>query len=259
VGGFGNNLFQIALSKRIESLGYKVKFDLSSKKRIRLELKDIPELNDYFSQRVASWTLFFPSPIGNQSKLSAGILKYILGLKLHIDLRSEGKEPEDLSGRRFLTGYWQTLENAKHLGSFNFFNQSEIKGTIGIHVRRGDMILNINNPLDGFFRKSIQLIQEQNPNQDFKISVITDDASYCSEILQLGTDFTVIYGGTTLEDFLSLISNEYLILSRSTFSWWAGYLSKGNIFYPIPWNLDKNVNDSSIIPSHWVGVTTDNL
>jgi len=259
LGGFGNNLFQIAFSKKIEAMGYQVKFDISSKKRGKLELRNIPELNDFFISRVAVWTKFFPSPIGVNHRWSAIIIKYILGLKLYIDLASNGNEPEDFDGGFFLSGYWQNLENAKHLGDINYFEQSELKGTIGIHVRRGDMISNISNPLDGYFRKSLQIIQEQNPGEEFKVLVFTDDAPYCSQVLKLGTDFILIQGGSTLEDFLYMISTEYLILSRSTYSWWAGFLSKGEIYSPTPWDLDGKVMDSTVIPTHWVTVSTENL
>ena len=259
VGGFGNNLHQIAFSKKIESMGYQVKFDISSKKRAQIEIIEIPELRNFFERRVAGWTRFIPSPTGNRRRLSAILIKYIQGLKLHIDLSSNGHEPENLKGGYFLTGYLQNIENAKYLGNVNFFKKNELKGAIGIHVRRGDMISNIDNPLDSFFRKSLQIIDQKNQGKKLEILIFTDDAEYCSKFLKLGRDFTLIQGGNTLDDFLSMISTEYLILSRSTFSWWAGFLSKGEIYCPSPWDLDQKVRDSSIIPPYWIKVPVDNF
>jgi len=257
LGGFGNNLYQIAFAKKIESMGYRVKFDISAKKRAQLEIKEIPELNEYFKTRVANWTRFFPSPSGKNKRWSVIVIKYFLRLKIHIDLASNGKEPEDFPAGYFLTGYWQNLENARYLGSIRYFEQSKLLGTIGIHVRRGDMISNVIYPLDSYFRKSLRLIEEQNPGDDFKVFVFTDDPSYCSQVLQLGRDFTLVQGGTTLDDFLFMISTEYLILSRSTFSWWAGFLSKGEIYTPTPWNLNLRFRDSTNIPTHWVSVSSE--
>ena len=254
IGGFGNNLFQVSLAKKIESIGYNVKFDISIKKTAHLELYKIPELQDYVQHRVAKWTRYFPSPIGPRSSLSRFFIRNILGLQPYIDLTSNGVEPKDFSKGYFLSGYWQNIDNAAFFGNLVFFERPLNENLISVHVRRGDMVSNIEVPLDGYYKRAVLKILAEHPDEKFQVNVFTDDLSYCSQNLDLGCDFEIIQGGSTLEDFIGMISSEYLVISRSTFSWWAGYFSSGFIYYPVPWSLDQQFSNIDVIPPNWVGV-----
>lgn len=251
IGGFGNNLFQVSTGFAFENLGYQVKFDLSAVKDKRLEILDIPILGDYFSDRIAPWTKFMPSPVGRLGWFSKCFSKYFLGATPWIDLTSNGALPSDYGTNYFISGYWQSIEIARNLPKFDYFSGDVKNNKVAIHVRRGDMITNINHPMDAYFRTCLKQIISEHPDTFFEVVVFTDDQEYCNTKLDLGQSFEVRNGGSTLEDFLGLIEAEYLIMSRSTFSWWAGFFSKGNVFSPIPWDTSRPFDDEIILPKYW--------
>jgi len=254
LGGFGNNLFQVALARRLESLGYEVKFDISAKKRAKLELLEIPSLSSYVEARIANWTRFIPNPIGKNARLSKFIIENIFALKLFISLQSNGSEPEVFQNGLFLTGYWQNLNNASYLQLAEMPIRQVSSGMIAVHVRRGDMIVNFLHPLDRYYRDAVNEIRGLQSGVTPYVKVFTDDATYCSKELNLGCDFKVVEGGTTISDFLEMISSEYLIISRSTFSLWAGYFSNGTVYCPSPWEVGSQEYDRCIFPSEWIRI-----
>jgi len=257
IGGFGNNLFQVSTGFAFEKLGYQVKFDISAVKGKKLEILDIPDLGDYFADRVARWTRFIPSPIGKWGRFTRCFSKYILGATPWINLDSDGSLPSDYENNYFISGYWQSLEIASHFPDFDYFNPGIKKNKVAIHVRRGDMIVNVTQPMDAYFRSCLAQIMIEHPHTNFNVTVYTDDYNYCKTKLEIGNSFEVKMGGSTLEDFLGLIDAEYLIMSRSTFSWWAGYLSKGNIFSPAPWDKTSHHDEREILLKKWTQITSN--
>ena len=125
IGGFGNNLFQIALAKRLEFRGYTVRFDVSAKKRERLEVLEFDDIGEYVGNRIASWTRFVPSLIGERANLSRFIFERVFRFQTHVDLDSCGVVPPILRRKVVLTGYWQSLESAQFLGKKSIKKQAQ--------------------------------------------------------------------------------------------------------------------------------------
>jgi Glycosyl transferase family 11 len=254
LGGFGNNLFQIALAKKLEIDGYTIEFDLSAKKCSHLELDEVPEIADFLRSRISKRSRFLPNLIGSRPRISKFIIKNLLRMEIIVDLSSNGNLPLKLPNRVFLCGYWQNIETAKFLPCPRSFKIATSKATIAIHVRRGDMQLNLDFPLDNFFRNALKQIHDSNPGTVFKIKVFTDDQQYCKKSLFLGYEFEVNEKGTTIEDFLGMLECEYLVISRSTYSWWAAYFSTGTVYCPLPWDVSGSYPDSNLILDHWKGI-----
>ena len=63
-------------------------------------------------------------------------------------------------------------------------------------------------------------------NKNFKFLAITDDINNCKNYV----DADDYQSNTKEQDFKLLMLSKYTILSRSTFSWWATFLSNTNIF-----------------------------
>ena len=254
LGGFGNNLFQIALAKKLEIDGYKIQLDISAKKGSHLELEEVPEFADFLRSRISKRSRFLPNLIGSRPRISKFIVQYLLRMEVIIDLSVNGNLPLKLPNRVFLCGYWQNLENAKFLPCPKSFNIATSKATIAIHVRRGDMQSNLDFPLDNYFRDALKQIHDSNPGAVFKIKVFTDDQQYCEKSLFLGYEFEINKKGTTIEDFLGMLECEYLVISRSTYSWWAGYFSAGTVYCPLPWDVNGINSDSKLISDRWMGI-----
>jgi len=66
-----------------------------------------------------------------------------------------------------------------------------------------------------------------------KIAIVTSDKND-PVVVQLQQEFSAkVFSGTAIEDFMTLRRSRNVLLSVSTFSWWAAFLSfADNIFYP---------------------------
>jgi len=82
--------------------------------------------------------------------------------------------------------------------------------------------------------------------------VFSDDMDWCKANLK-GSDFVFISTGKDyLDMFLMSLCNQKII-SNSTFSWWAAYLSPkgGEIIAPKDWIADPKIDDSHVCPWYW--------
>ena len=256
IGGLGNNLFQISLSRYLEDIGFTVKFDLSMSKDLQFSRFKYFQLEDYVESRVIKISRFLPGPGGSHpilakmTRIGSGARSCIL------DLSAAGNLILPDIEFKLLIGYWQRLQyTAKLVEDLRRQVKEEnrtVVQVISVHVRRGDM-LNTNDVLpDEFYRKAIK--QAHETLGPLKIRVITDDPEYCQNILNLGFDFEVFSSKNIDLDFHLLRESSCLVLSRSTFSWWAARLSDAIVFFPSPW--DKSTPDSEhlIIPETWIPI-----
>ena len=111
-----------------------------------------------------------------------------------------------------------------------------------IHVRRGDYVDNAIiaakfGPLEVPY-----FVEALRNSGASKVVIVSDDGDWCGEILapaiesELGICVEVARGGTFLEDFATLTRAETLVLSNSTFSWWAAFVGQQtSVIYPTPW------------------------
>jgi hypothetical protein len=252
ISGFGNNLFQLAAAHEMEKRGFRVMFDVSNVKKRHLEIFEIPEIYEYVNPRILRISRYCPSIIGKHSRFLRFPLKYVFGVNLWIDMTSVGKLPDKTGQNYLITGFWQRLTVAKHLPEISYFQRTTVPRKVALHVRRGDMVSNVQSPMDEYFKSCVLSILMENPGVDLSFFVYTDDSDYCLNNLDIGVAFKVILGGSTLDDFLGLIEAEYLVLSRSSYSWWAGFFSKGKVYAPLPWNPTMVQNDRLVFPGDWL-------
>lgn len=106
-----------------------------------------------------------------------------------------------------------------------------------IHVRGGDYLSTVSALPRSYYLNAIAQMKLLHGELDFY--AVTDDLNYCKYLLpkvkiigstpKLSSDpFMASHhrGGTILDDFAIINSAEYLIISSSTFSFWAAYLNK---------------------------------
>lgn len=106
---------------------------------------------------------------------------------------------------------------------------TEIKSSesVCITIRLGDFI---NNPIHQvcdieYFTKAIKLMNRLEPN--CKYFVFSDEIDKVKEIFDFGADVVFDKGDNDDYESLRIMSNcKHFIISNSTFSWWAEYLSK---------------------------------
>jgi hypothetical protein len=123
-----------------------------------------------------------------------------------------------------------------------------LKDYVGIHLRFGDYLSIENKRLLGelsvdFYKNSLDFFRIKNEN--LKVIVFTDDAEAASLKMKTIPNLTLTYAkdycGGIYEEFCLLTYLPHKIISNSTFSWWAGYLSHtdATVIAPDPMSLEQ--------------------
>ncbi|WP_051316174.1 alpha-1,2-fucosyltransferase [Algoriphagus vanfongensis] len=113
------------------------------------------------------------------------------------------------------------------------------------HIRRGDYLTTIFAEINSnavvpeeWFVNQLNYIKKEYSPENFK--VVGDDGNYlkyfCKK-LELDTSALI---QSPMEDFVKLMTSKYLIISNSSFAWWAAFL---------------NIHEDAVIiaPRNWVG------
>ena len=114
-------------------------------------------------------------------------------------------------------------------------------------MRGGDISIekNYKNPDKIFYHKIFKILAKKKIN--FKFHIFTDDVNFAKKFIKKLKikKYKIISGPkkfTNLEEFYLMQHYKYLIISRSTFSWWTSFLlnnKKKIIFAPKIWYRDN--------------------
>jgi hypothetical protein len=148
----------------------------------------------------------------------------------------------------------------EHAGRVESFND---RSFIALHVRRGDYVSNPEaTAVHGvtsinFFRKSLELASLLYPG--LEVIVFSDSPKEVKEEFAELSDLVfepALEPLSSLETLRVMSLAKCLIISNSTFSWWAAWLNnilgdQAHVIAPRPWfENDNNTND--LLPSHWI-------
>ena len=122
----------------------------------------------------------------------------------------------------------------------------ESRDAVGIHYRRGDYVGNPNYVFLDFeyYVRAARTLQ----GSYFDVIARSDDA------IGIKNMYNQICG-TEIEDFISLAECKENIISNSTYSWWAAYLSGGKVVAPKEWfagALAKRCSTKDLLPENWI-------
>lgn len=209
-----------------------------------------------------------------------------LKLPLRQDVRPDQNLPEmsnfdhlviPSDGRVYgLEGYRQSIKYLEPIRKqlqilFPVKKKEKTRDQIAIHIRRTDCIKT--NPVQRFFdpplncsldyyRASIKRLKKLHrlPRR-YPIVVVTDDRKWCQDHLsEIDPEAELSSEGTLADDFLTLVSSRYLVISNSTFSLWGGLLSRADqIIAPsFWWHPDNKIvyligsDRQHLCPSDWL-------
>ena len=255
LGGLGNQLFQTAALLKYRRHKEKVIIsflgDIHIPKRVNC-LRSIFEIPDwlYFdnSKKINLSTKLF-------ARISAGLRfgSYfpLVGIN---DRNFNCKESHFLNKKiLFLDGYFNQNWNYSELKSL--FSTLKLKPTklnkkklnlcnqnVVIHIRGGDFLSidKLNICKFDYYKKSIEYFLSKGLNS---FIVISEDQRYGEEIIKgLKMCFTdlqisIIKSDSIKNDFNVIRSSKLAILSNSTFSWWASFLSTSKKEFLVPSNF----------------------
>ena len=124
---------------------------------------------------------------------------------------------------------------------------------VGIHLRFGDYLTAENRKVLGelpvsYYDKAINLMRD---GQGFcNLVIFTDDLNAARAKLSVIPNITLYFANDlcsgAYEEFILLTFLNRKIISNSTFSWWAGYLSNSDaeVIAPLPMSLEQNDGSS---------------
>ena len=242
IGGFGNNLFQINKGFDLSQKGYNVKY------------------NDYFVKdnffsRLLGWSVHkndFSQELFSRINIDSSfriidlfylIYFFILKKLFNINIQSFDWEPDT----RVQVGYWQDsfVINKSFLNLFksSYFNYDgsvpklccsqwflEFKDYLVLHARLGDFSESIQLP----YQYYADCILESNIKN---VMVVTDTPQFISYLTtylcEIGWKGSVINcpGNSVYEDFMYLANSSHLVMSNSTFCYWASQVLPVPVVY----------------------------
>ena len=242
IGGLGNQLHQIALGLFLEQQGYRVSFDISARNLSPTVQKINSELSHFVEARIERSSRFIPSSLGRFKRIARVIWKLRHpSYDLVIDETAYGPDLIDFSRNIHLVGYFQRYEYANIVKmKFAKYNENsdEVQPRIAIHIRLGDYAGLPSELPFSYYRHLISLFRTNPRFGNFPIHIISNDPNSCMKAL---SDFKFLhYSSSTDEydDFEFLRQSKVLAISKSSFSWWSGFLSELEVYYPHPWDFD---------------------
>ena len=262
-GGFGNQIFQYSFAKYLESVGFKVLYNLSffkssnysnnvtERKFLLKELSCkideasniLQQLSDKLNYVINSKKIKKNFPFINNY-----IYQYFKEKDYDKDL-----EYKDFAIINNFDGYWQN--NLHHLKTqkeslLNIFdiNYKDIdslnNNKILIHVRRQDYLkLEINLP-ENYYKNCIDLLKKE--FEELEFDIFTDDKDWVLN-QNVFSGYRKIYGEDIdpIDSFKKMLCYKHFIIANSTYSYLAAFFGEkqnSKILMPYRWSMKKNKN-----------------
>lgn len=268
-GGMGNQMFEYACARamQIRNRGYGLVLDLSEMEHeingraYGLDAFQIPkDVRILKSHRYDKYARSKNQVLRVFQKLFPEMIYRLYAKKnvfLWDDMEYRAAEI-DSSRDVYLNGYWQSsryLKDAKNqiLSDFTFTTQlseeqmhlkKQIQNSesVCVHIRLGDYLKDRNYQVCSreYYIKGMETVRDKYPNARFY--VFSDDIAKASQMLFERKDMDVVCtGGSPSEriDMELMSCCRHFVISNSSFSWWAQYLS-------------KNENKIVCAPSKWM-------
>ena len=114
---------------------------------------------------------------------------------------------------------------------------------IGIHVRRTDALqAEFHDHTPNYFLQAWRQIVIDHGIEDPETVIVSDDREWCKKhLLKLIPRSRLSSQDNAVEDFWELAASTYKIISASTFSWWASFVSDITtkaVLIPKPWHIE---------------------
>lgn len=278
-GGLGNQMFQYALYKKLESMNKDVAFDTSffrSKQKLReLEIG----VFDVQYKSITDTEAAYIRGYGYQDTIIDKI-KYKLKPSKYTSYVDtiESYQPKVLEmDNVYLCGYWQSekyFKDIRHiiLEEFTFpvevrkrtqelCEQMKRENSVSIHVRRSDYLTEQNAKVYGnictekYYENAIAYIEIQIENPYYY--VFTDDLEWARGYFS-GNNYTIVdqnRGKDSYADMYLMSQCKHNIIANSSFSWWGAWLNQNpdkQVLAPKKWfhNHDKE----EIVCQDWIRI-----
>lgn len=278
-GGLGNQMFQYALYRRMQSLGKDVRLDTSYYRsgqvlrEFELEQLGLPMeiLPDAEVGRLRGF--------GYHPSLAERLAYKVQGARIKIyEDTLDRYQPEILDMEDvYLRGYWQSeqyfLEIASEIREVYDLHptlgaakrecldliQSTNRTPVSLHVRLGDYLDPQNTHVyagictETYYRNAVEYMRERVENPLF--IVFSDNMEQASRMIQ-GADVYYVRpeeGGSSFSDLYLMTQCRHHILANSTYSWWGAWLTeREDTIVTAPERWFAHIMNPDVICDRWV-------
>ncbi|XP_071165714.1 galactoside 2-alpha-L-fucosyltransferase Sec1-like isoform X1 [Mytilus edulis] len=243
----GNNVTPVV----IEGTGLWDCFDLPIKMGRKSDFKDSRILTEY---RPGYYT---PRLTKLDSKEKSYIQGYLQSFKYFDHVKAE------LLHKHFIFKPQYANKAKEFLADTRKKLNKEHAVTIGVHVRRGDLVRQNRKgyavPHIPYFYRAMNYFRRK--YTDVLFIICTNDYHWSMDNLDDGPDiYYSPYYSASLNGYLDLAilgSMDHMIMSAGSFSWWAGYLTGGTVIYFHGYPRENTVmgnttNKPDYYPPNWV-------
>jgi glycosyl transferase family 11 len=265
IGGLGNQLHQLAFARWLEErTARECWFDISYCPPGNPGLLHLDRLGPWVSLRLVRSSRHWPTPTERLGRP----LRVLLGpRRIVCDFTSTGPEDIALDEPAWWFGCWQRAKYADVVlpdvsDALEVGDGLAREATIGIHVRRGDMLGTPGEVPAGWFKHAVGQLRAdigQTGNAP-GVCVWSDDPDWCRMELDLGLPFEIAAPGPALQHLAALSRCRALVISRSTFSWWAARIATelgATVVYPSPWSTGAPELERAVVPQSWRALPMD--
>lgn len=162
-------------------------------------------------------------------------------------------------------GYWQshdyfaavTSDVGDRLHEWLALGKESRTASCGVHVRRGDYVNDAGaaatlgaQPV-GYYRRGIARMKQAGITN---FTVYTDDREWVADHL-LSDDVQLAPESDAMSDFKGLANSAAVIMSNSSFSWWAAYLASRRgapVVGPASWFKNESLNATRLMREEWM-------
>lgn len=261
-GGLGNQLFQFAYALHLGRQGERVSLDISCLRHGVPAIFGVPLIGEQARQMVLPGTRFIPSPSGRLPLIGKLSRKACGPGPIVLDEWPPGPVPDPDVAPAWWFGYWQRLRYAEAVIPL-LRTGLAIEPSPGpadhrrpavarVHVRRGDYAGNPRELPAEWYRSALDVAHAA-AGDVVETEIVTNDPEWCRRNLDLGRVHGIRPPGTALEDLRALATADFVVISRSTFSWWAAAVSDATVVAPYPWFPRMPPAASQVlIPQGWL-------
>jgi hypothetical protein len=254
-------LFQFSYALNLAEQDSRVSLDLSHVRRGVPAIFEVPLIGDRARQMALPVTRFIPSPSGRLPLLGKLSRMAMRPGRMVLDKSAQGADPSSSVRPAWWFGYWQRLSYAKAVipllrgglapHGANGDHPPGRPAIARIHVRQGDYAGNPCELPAEWYRRALEMVYALGGNR-IVTQVVTNGPEWCRQNLNLDRPYEILPTGTALEDMRVLAASDFLVISRSTFSWWAAAISDAIVVAPDPWSPTMKRNHNQVIfPSTW--------
>ena len=278
-GGLGNQMFQIALGKKLEHLNKIVQYDINSIES-RVEVSNMTKSYDVFD---ISLDIADSKDIEKLSDMHSSICdrirRKIFGCKsTYYSEKRFGDEDKNIYDfdNAYLDGYWQSVNYFNDcskiivdLFKFKPFVDNQNKeyeniilsseNSVSIHVRLGDYCTKENVKdfgnicTDEYYSNSIRYFQNRFKKVNF--CIFSNDIKYTERFLNKDNFFVINCNDekNAWKDMYLMSICKNNIIANSSFSWWGAWLNRNNdkiVIAPQKWINSREMKN--ICPKDWV-------